>query len=490
MKKTEKTHTSFRDILHVIFKYKLHVAAIFFCIVSIVAVISLMMPKVYQAGAKVMVRFGRENVYMPTTPTLRENQPLIFDYSREELVNSEIEILSGRNLIERVIMELGVHNIYPELDKKRNIKELLFHKTDPAKREKEAFAAATLVFKKDFSVAAVRKSNIIDLSYQHNDPAIAALVLNKVIEVFFDLHLNVYKNPQGYKFFDSQVALLKKRLQDSEIEYKSFCRENDITALDQQKSLLLQTISSLKKEHAGTLMELSENEERMIALSDGNLSGSDNNAMGEETELNPMAISSIRGMLNELRMKEQELLSKYTPESLPVANIRNEIKKAQDLLNREERMYHSKAITSISHKLRALQKRESVQREQLNKFQAELDRINGLELQLRDLERKVTLNEENYQIYIKKVEQDRLSQDMDTQKIANVSVVEPALPPLKPIKPKLMLNIALSLVLGIFAGILIPMYMEYLQHSFSNREDVLKHLDLPVLASIPERDDS
>lgn len=100
------------------------------------------------------------------------------------------------------------------------------------------------------------------------------------------------------------------------------------------------------------------------------------------------------------------------------------------------------------------------------------------------------MDEENYQFYVKKVEQDRLSQDMDTQKIANVRVVEPALTPLKPIKPKIMINIALSLVLGMFAGILMPMYVEYLQHSFSNREDVMRHLDLPVLASIPERDDS
>lgn len=358
MKKTEKTRTSFRDILHVIFKYQLHVALIFFCIVSIVTTISLMMPKVYQAGAKVMVRFGRENVYMPTTPTLQGSQPLILDYSREELVNSEIEILSGRNLIERVISDLGVYTIYPELKEEGGIGDLLFDRTDPAKREEEAFAAATLRFEKDFSVAAVKKSNIIELSYQHSDPVMAAQVLNKVIDVFLEFHLKVYKNPQEYQFFDNQVALLKKRLQESEAEYKSFCSENDITALDQQKSLLLQTISSLKKEHAGTLTELSEKEERMRALADGGKAGSDNTAMGEETELNPVAISSIRGMLNELRLKEQELLSKYTPESLPVANIRNEIKKAQDLLNREERMYHSKTMTSISHQLMALKKKK------------------------------------------------------------------------------------------------------------------------------------
>ncbi|HPJ94458.1 MAG TPA: GumC family protein [Deltaproteobacteria bacterium] len=486
MKKTDIAHTSLRDIFHVIFKYKLVVTLIFLSVVCVATLITFIMPKVYEADAKVMVKFGRENVYTPTTPTMRENQPVLFDYSREERINSEVEILNGRNLIEKVISDLGAKKIYPDLDKKPLFVNPFAEKLGPVEEENELFTQTTLMFMENLTVEAVRKSNIIDIKYQHNDPIIAAQVVNKLIDVFLEFHLNVYKKSHGYEFFDDQVAILKEKLETSENEYESFCRENNITSLTEQKSLLLQAISSLRADHARTLSEISEREGKRRALKGQSAADFSDASMGEETELNPLAISSIKSKLNELRLEEEELLSKFTPNSVPVTNIRNEINKAQELLQREEKIYHDKAITSISHNLSALQKRELVQNEQLSAYQQELERINGLELRLKELERKVRLNEETYQLYVKHMEEARLSQAMDTQKIANISVVEPALPPIEPILPNKLLNIALSLLLGVFAGILAPLYMEYMQHSFSNREDVVKYLDLPVMASVPE----
>jgi uncharacterized protein involved in exopolysaccharide biosynthesis len=485
MKKTNIAHTSLRDNFYIIFKYKLIVTVIFFSVVCSAAIMTFLMPKVYESEAKIMVKFGREDIYMPTS-SMMGNQPVLFDYSREERINSEVEILNGRNLIEKVISDLGASKIYPDFDKKPLLVNPFAKKLEPVEQENELFTKTTLLFMENLSIEAVRKSNIIEIKYQHSNPFIAAQVVNKLIDVFLDFHLNVYKKSHGYEFFDNQVAILKEKLVSSENEYETFCRDNNITLLYEQKSLLLQSISTLKADHARTLTEISEREGKKRALSGHSTADFSEVAMGEETELNPMAISSIKSKLNELRLEEEELLSKFTPKSIPVTNIRKEIKKAQELLKREEKIYHDKAITSIEHNLSALQKRGMVQNEQLSAYQRELDRINGLELRLKELERKVNQNEETYQLYVKHMEEARLSQAMDKQKIANISVVEPALPPMKPIKPNVLLNLALSLILGIFAGILISLYVEYLQHSFSNREDVVKYLDLPAMASIPE----
>jgi len=486
MKKTDMAHTSLRDNFHVIFKYKLVVAMIFLGVICIVGIITFLMPKVYEAEAKIIVKFGRENIYMPTSPTMKENQPVIFDYSREERINSEVEILNGRNLIEKVISDLGPYAIYPNLDKRLFLINPFKKMFDPVEQSDTLFAKTTIAFMENLHIEAVRKSNIIQIKYHHNDPFIASRVVNKLIDVFLEFHLNVYKKYHGYDFFDNQVAVLKKKLEASENQYDAFCRKNNITSLDEQKSLLLQTISSLRTDHENTLMEISEKEEKIRALSGHSANDFGEASMGEETELNPHAISSIKSKLNELRLKEQALLSTFTQNSVPVENIRKEIRKAKDLLKREEKIYHDKAITSIEHNLSALRRRELVQKEQFIVYQQELERMNGLERELKDLERKVTINEETYQLYVKHMEEERLSQAMDMQKIANISVVEPALPPMKPIKPNIMLNIALAVILGTFASILIPLYIEYLEHSFSNREDVGKYLELPVMASISE----
>ncbi len=75
---------------------------------------------------------------------------------------------------------------------------------------------------------------------------------------------------------------------------------------------------------------------------------------------------------------------------------------------------------------------------------------------------------------------------MDKQKIANVRVIEPAVPIMKPVKPKKKLNVLIGGFLGIFAGIGMAFLIEFINPVFRTREDVDQFLGLPVLASLPK----
>jgi uncharacterized protein involved in exopolysaccharide biosynthesis len=468
-----------RDFLNILFKHKAKMITIFLTVVVTVTIGSFLLPPIYEASSKILVKFGRENVFMPTSPASSGNTPFLFDSSREERINSEIEIFKGRNLIEEVISTLGVQNIYPDIDKKSFIPRPSSSKLTPLEK-------ATLAFEKKLMVDGVKKSDVIEITFQHKDPRMAAQVVNTMIDAFLERHLSVYKQSQQYTFFDEQVTLLEEKLRESENILEDLRKQNNISSLEEQKSLLLKQISDIEVELAKTRSEMSENEGKMEALT-GNPSANFTEAkMGEETDLNPYAMSSIRNRLAELKMKEEELLGKYTEQSVMVANVRREIKRAQELLSKEEKTYHDKAVTSITHTLNALKSKEASQKKHLANYRQELTQINSVELQLKELERQVELNEENYQLYIKNMEEARISGAMDNQKIANISVIEPALPPIKPVKPKKLLNIILSFILGGFAALGTAFFSEYLSHNFNSTGDVRKHLDLPVLASITE----
>jgi succinoglycan biosynthesis transport protein ExoP len=68
-----------------------------------------------------------------------------------------------------------------------------------------------------------------------------------------------------------------------------------------------------------------------------------------------------------------------------------------------------------------------------------------------------------------------------------VEIIESAEPPAenRPVSPKLMLNILLSLVLGVAAGVGLAYFIEYLDTSVKTVDDVERHLGLPVLGVIP-----
>ena len=57
-----------RDILYIIFKHKKKMLILFFTVVLTVTAGSLLMSPTYEATSKILLKFGRENVYSPTTP--------------------------------------------------------------------------------------------------------------------------------------------------------------------------------------------------------------------------------------------------------------------------------------------------------------------------------------------------------------------------------------------------------------------------------------
>ena len=75
----------------------------------------------------------------------------------------------------------------------------------------------------------------------------------------------------------------------------------------------------------------------------------------------------------------------------------------------------------------------------------------------------------------------------EASKISNVRIIDPAIPPEKPVKPKKKMNLLLGLFLGLGAGIGIAFIRDYLDHSIKSGED-LQRLGLTAIAIIPTID--
>jgi uncharacterized protein involved in exopolysaccharide biosynthesis len=117
----------------------------------------------------------------------------------------------------------------------------------------------------------------------------------------------------------------------------------------------------------------------------------------------------------------------------------------------------------------------------------EIRQLESREREFQNLKREVVLNESNYQTYQKKLEEAKISDDMDKQKIANISVIQTASVPIQPVKPKKGYNVLLGIMLGALGALGVGFLSEYSSQGLSSPEKVKKRLDLPVLASLPHK---
>ncbi|MDP8260314.1 MAG: polysaccharide biosynthesis tyrosine autokinase [Candidatus Gygaella obscura] len=78
------------------------------------------------------------------------------------------------------------------------------------------------------------------------------------------------------------------------------------------------------------------------------------------------------------------------------------------------------------------------------------------------------------------------SSSLSGLKANNISIQDPAVVPVKPIKPKKRLNILLSMIIGLFGGIGLVFMFEYLDYTVKEVEDLERLVKWPFLGYIPK----
>jgi polysaccharide chain length determinant protein (PEP-CTERM system associated) len=472
-----------RDFLAVLFKHKKRILVIFFGIVAIVTVLSFVLPPTYEAKSTVLVKFGREYLYRPEVGADKGQVISLGQPSQEEILNSEIEIITSRDLIGKVVEAVGVGRLYPELSGKT-------YSSGVTPKD-----VAVTRFGKKLAVEGIKRSNVISISFRHRDPRLAAQVINLLLENFREKHLEVYSDPQS-SFLEEQLADYGRKLKASENALQDFKQAHGVYALNEQRDLMLRQRVDLDTVHKETQAKIQELQEKL-----GSLKAQIRATMEDEnafvfTEQGKI-ITDAKSKLLELQLKEQELLIKYKPNSPPIRDVQKEIRMAREFLAAQEKDVASKVKTGNLVYQEAEKERIKTEADlkaqeaklaslglQISRVDKDLKDLDGQEKDLQNLKRDVVINERNYQNYLDKYEEARISDDMNTKKMANISVIQAAVVPAEPISPKKALNIGLSVLLGAACALGAVFLSEYLGHTFNTAQDVERVLGLRVLASV------
>ena len=492
MDSNEIKKVSLKDFLHIIFKRKMQILLFFSVTVCTVAVASFVIKPTYMATAQILVKVGRENIYIPTGS---DTSPVISTNIGGQ-INSEIEILRSRSLAEEVVASLSPKTIYTNLNVTRSeIAKAIIGGHEP----RSLADKAVLKLHKNVKVEWIKDSSVIKVSFKHKDPKMAALVVNSLVHFYLDYHLKVHTAPESFKFFQEQSQILKKGLGETEEKLKAFKKLHNISSITEERSLLLNQEAALRSALNQSISQEAETKNRIHQLTQQLAITSESIPQGKEVDHNPLLINTLQARLVELEIREKELLNKYTKNSRLVKNVREEIRIVKDKLANQEKKQHDTNTYGLNiiyqrikdellkneTDMKALEGKKESQEFQLKDYQQRLEKLNEVEVELNQLKREVDAKRQNYSLYLNKFEESRISSAMDTEKITNVNLIEPAKTPLEPVGPKVLLNLLLSVLLGAFGGFGLAFFWEYFDDSIETIEDVEDCLHLPVLASIP-----
>ncbi|MGB0048884.1 MAG: hypothetical protein WBP70_15655, partial [Terriglobales bacterium] len=159
----------------------------------------------YESHFMVLLRRGRYDPVVSSQPA----SPMDFtrpDITEEEL-NSEVELLRDEDLLKQAVKLAG---IVPA-------------DTPDSERPSEIEHAVRKLSRR-LDVEALKKSNLIQVSYKDTSPERAARILAALSTVYMQRHTNLQRPPGEIQFFDQQTAAYEKRLHESESELVQFTR--------------------------------------------------------------------------------------------------------------------------------------------------------------------------------------------------------------------------------------------------------------------------
>jgi uncharacterized protein involved in exopolysaccharide biosynthesis len=473
-----------RELLTTLFKHKSRIATVFSLSVGIGLVASFVLPPVYEARSTVLIKVGREYFGSQAGSPEGGNARTLLSLQQQEILNAEIQIISNRELIEQVVKRLGVEAVYPSIEKKTS------SKISPLN-------ASILQLEKHLYVSGIKKSNVIEVAFRHEDPQVAAKVVNLIVELFRDKHLKVFSDPQS-SFLEKQRRMYEGKLGKSEQSMESFKQRNQVYSLDEQRSLLLRQRTELDSTLKYTDHRIDELQEKLRSIKNERNSNSDKNkSVYTNTEKDKILVDAKAKLLS-LQLTEQDLLKRYREDSRRVEDIRNEIQTVKIFLAEQEayisgtmetggRVYQEVQLEIIKTEadLKSQRAKAAALQGQLRQLDGQIRTLDLNERKFRDLKREVTANEKYFRTYEDRVEEARISEDMNLNKLANISVIQPAAVPIKPVRPKKALNMLLSLIIGAFSGLGLAFASEHFSQGLTTPDSVERRLGLPVLTTIP-----
>ena len=469
----EGTQPNIRNLVSILFKRRKTILLFLVSTVFLVSAGTFSVKPQYETKAQILVKIGRENLYTPPN----DANSYLMKFSHEDLISPEIELLKSRGLIQEVIARIGVQNIY-DTTLKKTVSRL----------------------QKALEIKGNKNSNVITIFFRHPDPQTASKVVNTLVSVYRDQHLKVHQNPHSYDFFEEQTEILKTKLETSENKLSRFKTDYNLTVIEEDQRLLLNQVTELQNAINVVSGEEAEAANRISHIQVQLKSIPETILQEEEVDHNPLLIGNLEEKLVELELKENELLTKYTKDSVLVQNVSSEIKVVKKKLSehRNKRYGISHTGTNLTYQRlndelyqniinqEALKAKKAVQTTQLSELQKKLDQLNKIEVEYSRLKQLVDVERQNYMLYLSKFEEARISSEMDKKKISNVNLIESALVPFQPVSPKTFLNLLLSIIFGIFGGVALAFFQEYIHNTIDIPSDVERYLQLPVFSSIPD----
>lgn len=448
--RTEETGgaTLARDVAFILFKRKIPLIVLVIVGIAIIAIGTVTVEPYYVAEARVLVKRVQPGYEMPT-----ESRAVL---KRVEVVNSELQIIMSDAVAEEVVEKL-----------------------DLARGGDRVLAVQRT--KKRIRANSPTESDIIDITFKDRDPELAAAIVNTALDAYIGLRKDVALNYQAVEYLQRQASHVRAQMDSIAEEIARFSGARGQLSEGRKAQQHMGLIDGLENELLTKRAMIASGEAQIIMLEDW-LAGE--NELGDVPTVEMYDMTTIRQAKMDIVSIGAELAharAKFQPDHPEVLRLERQIAENERVLRQEVEQALLRQKLMLEH----WKAEEAAFVRMIDEMHEEDSEISTEQMRIRLLERDLHISSTLYGQIMDRMGLYRVTAATDPS-LMNVSVVSRASVPAEP-APQV---VNMQVVVGVFTiifGALLVFVLESMDHSLERREDVERHLNVKVLASVLER---
>jgi succinoglycan biosynthesis transport protein ExoP len=474
------------ELLHVLFKRKRLVIALFLAITfpSVVAMWSR--KPVFVAKGKVLIVSDRADGTISPT----EIDTLALLRLNEATVNSEVQIIQSRELLEQVVRGLRVASTSGGVVGIAN-----------AASNHEAIGTDLLNLTRALRVSPVRASNVIEISYPSPNSAYAAQVVNRVVDEYLAFHAMVHGQKGLASFYDKQGRGLLATMREAEEKLREFSLNEGLVSPAVEIQAAVSALTSLEGDLRAVSSKVAGTEEKLRVVNEQLAEQPTVVKRAQYVGVNPV-VNQLGEQLVDRQVDRIALLRKYTDKERRVRDNDEEIAELEMQLHATKRdeptvvtqeligpnpVYEARLteMLRLEAELKEHRARRLWLEGEIARGRRQLVSLKQKGLEFDRLDQEVLRRRALLELFERRQQEASIGEAMDQERLVNVEVIErPKLPLDRPNNPRTPVYLALlSGLVVAFAG---AFGAEYLNRTLRFEREVEQTLGVPVLGRIPD----
>jgi capsular exopolysaccharide synthesis family protein len=343
----------------------------------------------------------------------------------------------------------------------------------PEEAVRSGRAAEAPVVLKKLKVTRPPNTYLLLISYRSSDPQLAAAVANAIAQSYIEhtYRIRLRSSAALSAFMERQLEELKAKMERSSAALAQFERELNVINPEEKTSILSARLLQLNTEYTGAQAERVRREAAWQSVRGGDMQAAQASSQGE----------SLR-RLTERRNEAQETFARVRTQ---YGANHPEYRKAAAQLAEIERLLEQ-TRRNIAERIE-IEYQEALRREQMleravNETKAEFDRLNARSFEYQALKREAEADKKLYEELVRKIKEAGINASFQH---SSIRLADPARPPVKPVFPRMGLNLALALVFSVLLAVVAAVAADTLDDTVRDPEQVSRVLGAEVIGTLP-----